>query len=394
MVNLNVNGTARSFDGDDDMPLLWYLRDELRLTGTRFGCGAGLCGACTVHVDGKAVRACQTQMRTVQNKRIVTIEGLSADGSHPLQRAWTAVNVPQCGYCQTGQIMQAAALSANAEPNRSDIDRTWRQHLPVRHVPAHPFRHQAGRRHEGRPGMSLIDNISNVSRRQFLEGLLSTGAFVVAAQVLPESAWAQDPGVRTRAQSAPLSPSVYLGIEPDGTVFIVTHRSEMGTGIRTSLPLIAADELDCDWSRVRIEQGLGDTKYGDQNTDGSRSVRDFYDAFRRAGASARVMLTSAAATQWGVPVTECAARTTRSCTVPAAGVWRSARWCPRPRSCPSRLRNPCGSSRRTSGSSSGRNGPFTTWRISPRARPRSASTSTARTWWWPPSSTRLSWAAR
>jgi isoquinoline 1-oxidoreductase beta subunit len=156
--------------------------------------------------------------------------------------------------------------------------------------------------------MSLLENISNVSRRQFLEGLLSTGAFVVASQVLPESAWAQDPAVRTRAQSAPLSPSVYLGIEPDGTVFIVTHRSEMGTGIRTSLPLVAADELDCDWSRVRIEQGLGDTKYGDQNTDGSRSIRDFYDAFRRAGASAKVMLISAAATQWGVPASECVAQ--------------------------------------------------------------------------------------
>jgi isoquinoline 1-oxidoreductase alpha subunit len=125
MVNLNVNGTARSFDGDDDMPLLWYLRDELRLTGTRFGCGAGLCGACTVHVDGQAVRACQTQMRTVQSKRIVTIEGLSADGSHPLQRAWTAENVPQCGYCQTGQIMQAAAmLTRTPNPTDQDIDRT------------------------------------------------------------------------------------------------------------------------------------------------------------------------------------------------------------------------------------------------------------------------------
>ena len=156
--------------------------------------------------------------------------------------------------------------------------------------------------------MSLLENISSVSRRQFLEGLLSTGAFVVASQVVPESVWAQDPAVRTRAQSAPLSPSVYLGIEPDGTVFIVTHRSEMGTGIRTSLPLIAADELDCDWSRVRIEQGLGDTKYGDQNTDGSRSVRDFYDAFRRAGASAKVMLISAAASQWGVPASECVAQ--------------------------------------------------------------------------------------
>ena len=153
--------------------------------------------------------------------------------------------------------------------------------------------------------MSVADaNLANVSRRQFLGGVLSTGALVVASQVLPEAAWAQDPAITTAAKSAALHPSVYLGIEADGTVFIVTHRSEMGTGIRTSLPLVAADELDADWSRVRIEQGLGDPAYGDQNTDGSRSIRDFYDAFRRAGAGARAMLVSAAAAQWGVPVTE------------------------------------------------------------------------------------------
>ena len=139
--------------------------------------------------------------------------------------------------------------------------------------------------------------------------------------------------MRTRAQSAPLSPSVYLGVEPDGTVFIVTHRSEMGTGIRTSLPLVAADELDADWSRVRIEQGLGDPKYGDQNTDGSRSIRDFYDAFRRAGASARVMLVSAAAAQWGVPATECAAQNHEVVHRPSGRRWRLARWCPPPPSC-------------------------------------------------------------
>jgi isoquinoline 1-oxidoreductase beta subunit len=146
--------------------------------------------------------------------------------------------------------------------------------------------------------------IENVSRRQFLGSLASTGALILAARVLPESAWAQEPIVRTRAESAALSPSVYLGINPDGSVFIVTHRSEMGTGIRTSLPLVAADELDADWSRVTIEQGIGDAKYGDQNTDGSRSIRDFYEAFRRAGASARLMLVSAAAAQWNVPATE------------------------------------------------------------------------------------------
>jgi len=148
--------------------------------------------------------------------------------------------------------------------------------------------------------------IQNVSRRHFLGGIASTGAFILAARVLPESVWAQESIRRSRAESSALSPTVYLGFNPDGTVFIVTHRSEMGTGIRTTLPLVAADELDADWSRVTIEQGLGDPKYGDQNTDGSRSIRDFYDAFRRAGASARAMLMSAAAAQWNVPVSELA----------------------------------------------------------------------------------------
>jgi len=124
MVNFTVNGTARSFDGDEDMPLLWYLRDELRLTGTRFGCGAGLCGACTVHLDGVAVRSCQTPVRSLQNKKVVTIEGLSANGTHPVQRAWVSHDVAQCGYCQTGQIMQAASLLARTpNPTDQDIDR-------------------------------------------------------------------------------------------------------------------------------------------------------------------------------------------------------------------------------------------------------------------------------
>jgi isoquinoline 1-oxidoreductase alpha subunit len=124
MVSLTVNGTPRTFDGDPDMPLLWYLRDDARLTGTRFGCGAGLCGACTVHVDGRAVRACQTRMQTLAGKRVTTIEGLSADGSHPLQKAWVGLDVSQCGYCQAGQIMQAAQLLTQVpNPTDEDIDR-------------------------------------------------------------------------------------------------------------------------------------------------------------------------------------------------------------------------------------------------------------------------------
>jgi isoquinoline 1-oxidoreductase subunit alpha len=124
MVKFTVNGTPRTFDGDEDMPLLWYLRDDLRLTGTRFGCGGGFCGACTVHLDGTAVRSCQTPLRTLQNKRVVTIEGLSPDGRHPVQRAWMTHDVAQCGYCQTGQIMQAASLlTRTPNPTDQDIDR-------------------------------------------------------------------------------------------------------------------------------------------------------------------------------------------------------------------------------------------------------------------------------
>jgi isoquinoline 1-oxidoreductase subunit alpha len=110
MVNLHVNGTARTVDADPDTPLLWALRDLLHLTGTKFGCGIGACGACTVHLNGQAVRSCITRIADVGDQEITTIEGLSPDGTHPVQRAWTQHNVPQCGYCQAGQIMQAVAL--------------------------------------------------------------------------------------------------------------------------------------------------------------------------------------------------------------------------------------------------------------------------------------------
>ena len=121
MVNLRVNGQARTFDGDPSMPLLWYLRDELGMTGTKFGCGVALCGACTVHLDGDAVRSCGVVMSDAAGKSITTIEGLDPAGNHPVQVAWRNLGVPQCGYCQAGQIMQAAAL-LKAKPAPSDKD--------------------------------------------------------------------------------------------------------------------------------------------------------------------------------------------------------------------------------------------------------------------------------
>jgi isoquinoline 1-oxidoreductase subunit alpha len=123
MANLKVNGQDRSYDGDPSMPLMWYLRDELALTGTKFGCGVGLCGACTVHIDGEAVRACAIQMSDVTGKAVVTIEGLHPKHEHRVQVAWRDLGVPQCGYCQCGQIMQAAALLA-AKPAPTDAEIT------------------------------------------------------------------------------------------------------------------------------------------------------------------------------------------------------------------------------------------------------------------------------
>ena len=123
MAKLNVNGKEVSVDVEADMPLLWVLRDELGLHGTKYGCGIAACGACTVHMDGQPVRACVMPISAVEGKKITTIEALSKDGSHPVQKAWVQLQVPQCGYCQSGQIMAAASLlSTNKKPSDADID--------------------------------------------------------------------------------------------------------------------------------------------------------------------------------------------------------------------------------------------------------------------------------
>lgn len=130
LLTLRVNGREHSVDVPPDMPLLWTLRDILGLTGTKYGCGIAQCGACTVHVDGQAIRSCATPAASLEGREITTIEGLSGDGRHPVQLAWVAEEVPQCGYCQPGQVMSAAALLAsNARPSDADIDRAMSGNL-------------------------------------------------------------------------------------------------------------------------------------------------------------------------------------------------------------------------------------------------------------------------
>jgi isoquinoline 1-oxidoreductase alpha subunit len=130
-IQFRLNGKAQTVvDVAPEMPLLWYLRDTLGMTGTKFGCGMALCGACTVHMDGQAVRSCITPVSSLAGKNVTTIEGLSADSSHPAQRAWTELDVPQCGYCQSGQIMSAAALLAKkSSPTDGDIDEVMRGNI-------------------------------------------------------------------------------------------------------------------------------------------------------------------------------------------------------------------------------------------------------------------------
>ncbi len=130
MLELKINGELYQFEGDPDMPLLWVLREDLRLTGSKFGCGIGACGACTVHVDGAPARSCLVPVSEIAGKAVTTIEGLSENGRHPLQLAWIRENAPQCGYCQSGQIMSAAALlAANPAPTDEDIDRAMAGNL-------------------------------------------------------------------------------------------------------------------------------------------------------------------------------------------------------------------------------------------------------------------------
>ncbi len=326
---LKVNGKSMTVDVPPDMPLLWVLRDVLDLKGTKFGCGIAQCGACTVHMKGAPVRSCQVPVSAVGNAAITTIEGLSADGSHPLQKAWVELDVAQCGYCQAGQIMSAAALLAKTpKPTDKDIDgamngnlcrcATYTRIRQAIHV-------AAGNKPAGigtdtdriiRPGQQgrrvrRRHECINVDRSPFLPAhheLLAGGGIMLASYLDPLEAM----GVLQPAAAPPpplMLPSNFIKIGADGIVTIYSKNPEVGQGIKTSPPQLIAEELEVDWKQVKVEQvGYDPTKHTRQVAGGSTATPMHWDDLRRIGAAGKAMMIAAAAQTWNVPEAECSRR--------------------------------------------------------------------------------------
>ncbi|HVM81460.1 MAG TPA: molybdopterin-dependent oxidoreductase [Stellaceae bacterium] len=279
-----MNGRRRRIAGDPGTPLLWILRDQLGLKGTKYGCGTGVCGACTVHLDGKPIRSCVVPLKDVEEKSVTTIEGLAAASPHRLLDAWIDEQVPQCGYCQPGMIMTAAPLlSGNATPTDAEIT------AALNGVLCRCGTYQRVRK--------AIHRAAAGSTREHPE------LAHPRASLRPDEA---------SAAKTVFQPSPWVRIDADGVVTVLIDRTEMGQGVVTSLATLVAEELEVDLAQVRTEFAPAATVYanpffGVQVTGGSTSVSGSWGQLRKAGAVAREMLIAAAAATWGVPAGECRA---------------------------------------------------------------------------------------
>ncbi len=343
-MQLDINGTATQVDAADDTPLLWVLRDYLGLTGTKYGCGMALCGACTVHIEGQAVRSCVTPISAVAGKKITTIEGVGSHedwqgrtrrvARHRCAPVWLLPDGPDhVGHGATGQQCEADRCGHRLLDER--------QHLPLRYLSAHPRRHQASGRRRGRQVMSahLTESLSvaSLSRRDFLFGASALGGLVLLATAsgTVKAEDAKKYGADGMPHGWKYDPLAFIAIAEDGTVTVVVHRSEMGQGVRTGMPLIIADELEADWSKVRVQQATAnEEKYGNQDTDGSRSsVASSIPCVVARRARARC-------SRWLPPrhgvcrQAKCRRRITRSSTARAAARRVMAVWRRPPRRCP------------------------------------------------------------
>ena len=312
-VTLQVNGKEHSVTVLPDTPLLWVLREQLGLTGTKFGCGMALCGACTVLVNGTATRSCVTPVSAVSGKSITTIEGLSPDGTHPVQRAWIEDDVPQCGYCpfRTDHVGCGPAGQEPQAQRRRHRRLDVGQHLPLRHVSENTARHPPGLGHDGR--RCSMSPILNLSRREFLRASgLAGGGLILGFYFAPVGSRGR--AGAAQAHAGPFVPNAFIRISPDDTVTLIINKSEMGQGVYTSLPMLIAEELECDWNKIHLEPApvapaYNHTEWGAmQGTGGSSSVRSEWERLRLAGASAREMLIAAAAATWRVDPGSCRAQ--------------------------------------------------------------------------------------
>ncbi|HVP76480.1 MAG TPA: molybdopterin-dependent oxidoreductase [Thermodesulfobacteriota bacterium] len=280
MISLQVNGKKYEVEVSPDVPLLWVIREHLGLTGTKYGCGKSLCGACTVHIDGKAERSCQILAKNGEGKRITTIEGIPED--HPVKKAWNAMDVPQCGYCQPGQIMDAVALlEKNPNPTDADIDG------------------------------AVSGNLCRCGTYQRIRQAIHLAAESMArGREIDGRRIFKDPEAQV-APSFALNP--YIRIGTDSRVSFIVNKSEMGQGVYTSLPMLVGEEIEVDWSKTRVEAAPVGREYyhaqwgAIQGTGGSTSVSSEWDRLRKAGASARTMLVQAAAAMWKVDPKSCRA---------------------------------------------------------------------------------------
>ena len=278
MISLDVNGKTYEVEVGPEVPLLWVIREHLGLTGTKYGCGKSFCGACTVHIDGKAERSCQIPVKNAQGKKITTIEGIPED--HPVKQAWNAEDVPQCGYCQPGQVMDAVALlEKNPHPTDADIDRV------------------------------MSGNLCRCGTYQRIRRAIHRAAGMMAGGDQKKKGEVSIGGAERSVPLFTLNPYVRVGT--DGRVAVIVNKSEMGQGVYSSLPMLVAEELEADWSKMVVEAApVGPDYYHSQwgeiqGTGGSTSVPSEWDRLRRAGASARVMLIRAAAEIWKVDPESC-----------------------------------------------------------------------------------------
>src|SRR5216684_6651809 len=324
MTTFDLNGRTVSVRSPDDAPLLWVIRDEFGLTGTKFGCGIGLCGACTVHVEGRATRSCITAVGAVVGAKVTTIEGLDPEGRHPLQTAWIELQVPQCGYCQSGQIMQAATLLKDY-PNPTDQDinavmagslcrcMTYVRIRKAIKLAASRMRGGKEAPEEERPVDRLsphgIRTTFQPSRRGFLIAMMGAGVMLGYARSGLAAVEFLASGANGQSSAGELfEPTIWYGIDRSGGVTVNVIRAEMGQHVGTALARIVADELEADWDKVSVVYVDSDPKWGEMITGASWSVWQSFPVLSRAGAAGRIALVEEGAKLLGVRPQSCTAR--------------------------------------------------------------------------------------